>query len=47
MVRYDNKAIVRRYYDEVLNQRVWIGCFPWKFNGGEAAFCRLVAFVGK
>ena len=33
--------------DEVLDQRVWIGCFPWKFNGGEAAFCRLVAFVDK
>ncbi|QIA27379.1 cyclase family protein [Thermaerobacter sp. PB12/4term] len=33
--------------DRVLNQRVWIGCFPWKFEGGEAAFCRVVAFVQK
>jgi kynurenine formamidase len=32
--------------DEVLDQRLWIGCFPWKFKGGEAAFCRLVAFAG-
>lgn len=31
--------------DLLLNQRVWIGCFPWKFEGGEAAFCRVVAFV--
>ena len=31
--------------DEVLDQRIWVGCFPWKFAGGEAAFCRLVAFV--
>ncbi|MDF2744883.1 MAG: hypothetical protein K0S88_6261, partial [Actinomycetia bacterium] len=21
------------------------GCFPWKFVGGEAAFCRAVAFL--
>ena len=33
--------------DEVLDQRLWIGCFPWKFMSGEAAFCRLVAFVGQ
>jgi len=33
--------------DEVLDMRLWIGCFPWKFNMGEAAFCRLVAFVEK
>ena len=33
--------------DEVLDQRLWIGCFPWKFNMGEAAFCRLVAFAEK
>jgi kynurenine formamidase len=24
-----------------------IGCFPWKFKGGEAAFARTVAFVGE
>ena len=28
-----------------LDQRVTVGCFPWKFMGGEAAFCRFVAFV--
>jgi arylformamidase len=33
--------------DEVLDMRLWIGCFPFKFNMGEAAFCRLVAFVEK
>jgi len=27
------------------NQRLAIGCFPWKFKGGEAAFARVVAFV--
>jgi arylformamidase len=31
--------------DLLLNQRVYIGCFPWRFEGGEAAFCRVVAFV--
>jgi kynurenine formamidase len=31
--------------DEVLNQRVWLGCFPFRFKGGEAAFSRIVAFV--
>jgi kynurenine formamidase len=30
--------------DEILNKRVIIGCFPWKFQGGESAFCRIVAF---
>lgn len=29
---------------ELQNQRLTIGCFPWKFKGGEAAFCRTVAF---
>jgi len=32
--------------DEVLDQRVRFGCFPWRFQGGEAAFCRAVAFIG-
>lgn len=27
------------------NRRLPVGCFPWKFKGGEAAFCRVVAFV--
>jgi len=31
--------------DKLLNQRVTIGAFPWKFVGGEAALCRIVAFV--
>ena len=31
--------------DEVLDQRVWLGCFPFRFKGGEAAFARVVAFV--
>jgi len=28
------------------NKRLILGCFPWKFRGGEAAFCRAVAFTG-
>jgi len=30
---------------EIQNQRLTIGCFPWKFKGGEAAFARVIAFV--
>lgn len=30
---------------ELQNKRTNIGVFPWKFKGGEAAFCRVVAFV--
>ncbi|MFW6084506.1 MAG: cyclase family protein [Gemmatimonadota bacterium] len=30
---------------ELQNRRVTIGFFPWKHQGGEAAFCRAVAFV--
>ena len=33
------------HIDLILNQRVWVGCFPFRFKGGEAAFCRFVAFV--
>ncbi len=29
----------------LLNQRVTIGVFPWRFRGGEAAMCRVVAFL--
>ncbi|MBS3976828.1 MAG: cyclase family protein [Syntrophomonadaceae bacterium] len=29
---------------ELQNKRMYIGCFPWKFKGGEAAFARVVAF---
>ena len=32
---------------ELQNQRLTIGCFPWKFKGGEAAVARTVAFVGE
>jgi arylformamidase len=31
--------------DRVLDQRILFGCFPWRFQGGEAAFCRAVAFL--
>ncbi len=30
---------------ELQNRRLVIGCFPWLFKGGEAAFSRVVAFV--
>ncbi len=30
---------------EIQNRRITLGVFPWKFKGGEAAFCRAVAFV--
>lgn len=30
--------------DQLLNRRTTLGVFPWKFAGGEAAFCRVVAF---
>ncbi len=30
---------------ELQNKRLTLGVFPWKFKGGEAAFCRAVAFV--
>jgi len=33
------------HIDLVLNRRVWVGAFPFRFKGGEAAFCRFVAFV--
>jgi kynurenine formamidase len=29
---------------KVLNQRCLIGAFPWKFEGGEACPCRILAF---
>lgn len=31
--------------DLLLNQRVEIGCFPWRFVDGEASIARIVAFV--
>jgi arylformamidase len=32
---------------ELQNRRIAVGCFPWKFRGGEAAFARVVAFDGQ
>ena len=29
---------------ELQNRRLTVGVFPWLFKGGEAAFCRAVAF---
>ena len=29
---------------DVLNERVILGTFPWKWENGEAAFCRTIAF---
>jgi kynurenine formamidase len=31
--------------DEVLDRKVMFGCFPWRFQGGEAALCRAVAIL--
>jgi kynurenine formamidase len=31
--------------DLLLNQRVEIGCFPWRFVDGESSIARIVAFV--
>ena len=31
--------------EKVLNQRCIIGAFPWKFEGGEACPCRIIAFL--
>ena len=31
--------------DKVLDRKIQLGCFPWRFQGGEAAFCRAVAFL--
>jgi kynurenine formamidase len=31
--------------DEVLDQKITFGCFPWRFQGGEAALCRAVAIL--
>lgn len=31
--------------DKVLDRKVRFGCFPWRFQGGEAAMCRAVAFL--
>ncbi|MCK4259977.1 MAG: cyclase family protein [Halanaerobiales bacterium] len=30
--------------DKILNRRMTIGCFPWRFVDGESCICRVVAF---
>jgi len=30
--------------DKFKNKRTIIGCFPWRFVGGESSICRIVAF---
>jgi kynurenine formamidase len=30
---------------QLLNRRCVVGAFPWKFVGGEASICRIVAFL--
>jgi kynurenine formamidase len=30
--------------DKILGKRMVIGCFPWRFMGGESCICRIVAF---
>jgi len=30
---------------DLQDRRLTLGVFPWLFRGGEAAFCRVVAFV--
>ncbi|OIQ09106.1 kynurenine formamidase [Moorella thermoacetica] len=30
--------------DKILGRRLIIGCFPWRFVGGESSICRIVAF---
>jgi len=32
---------------EIQNKRLVISCFPWLFEGGESAWCRVVAFLAK
>jgi kynurenine formamidase len=31
-------------HPDVLNERLHLASFPWKWDNGEAAFCRTVAF---
>ena len=33
------------HIDQVLDQKVMFGCFPWRFQGGEASPCRAVAML--
>lgn len=42
MIRIENLSGA---IDEVPDQRVMFGCFPWRFQGGEAALCRAAVFL--
>jgi kynurenine formamidase len=33
--------------DKVASRRCVIAAFPFKFDGGESAYCRVVAFVSE
>jgi arylformamidase len=33
------------HIDQVLDQKITFGCFPWRFQGGEASPCRAVAIL--
>ncbi|MDO9592762.1 MAG: cyclase family protein [Erysipelotrichaceae bacterium] len=33
--------------DKVLNKRLIVGCYPWRFVGGESSICRIVAYDEK
>ncbi len=33
--------------DKILNKRVRVGAFPWKFVGSDGSICRVVAFPGE
>ena len=30
--------------DKILNRRIIVGCFPWRFVGGESSICRILDF---
>ncbi|MDI3298136.1 MAG: cyclase family protein [Bacillota bacterium] len=36
---------IGRGIDQIVNRRVTVGAFPWKFFRGESSICRLVAFL--
>lgn len=29
---------------QILNKRIIVGCFTWRFEGGESSICHIVAF---
>jgi hypothetical protein len=46
MINLDDAHMYRELHPALQNRRLILGCFPWKFQGGEAAFARVVAFDG-